>query len=519
MRARTDRGPAATGPRVENHNDASIVSALIVSDDGSPMKDARSIRSVPSGSVPGAQDVRPSAFQWYGAVSIGVLLVVVALIALLLGREQGPEVKPLVPLAAGIWSLANLLTAFLLLAQFYVNGRRFFGFLAVAYGLPGLLTWPYMAAFPGLFHASLSVGDAQTSIYLWSVWHCTFPVLIICATINDSALGRIVSRKAIKLATAVFAMTPPTLAAAIATLVIEGRNALPHLVVNGHSQLLYRATFMPLVVVLDAIACIVLLIPSRLTPLKVCLALAVFSASLDASLNLTSNQYSYAWDASKLITVVTSSVVLIMMLCDIAGLYHRLAGIANTDVLTSLQNRRALEEYLELVFHKASRMRSRLSIVVIDIDHFKNYNSSFGHPGGDECLRAVARAIAECVTRPLDMVARFGGEEFVIVLPDTPLMGVLALTERIRSVVENLEIFHDGKALGLVTVSIGVGYCSDVSTIDEEALFKAADRGLYGAKAAGRNRVLLGSTEPVTLENGLLAVPSADDLGVAPKLR
>ncbi|MBD5654826.1 MAG: GGDEF domain-containing protein [Candidatus Eremiobacteraeota bacterium] len=466
-------------------------------------------------SAPGAEDVRPTPFQWYGALSIGVLLVVVAFIAVLFGSEQGPEVKPLVPLAAGIWSLANLLTAFLLLAQFYVNGRPFFGLLAVAYGITGLLTWPYIATFPGVFHPAFSVGDGQPSIYFWSIWHAAFPVLIVIGTISDSAQGRIVSRKAIEIATAIFVVAPTVVCAAIAILTYGNRNALPHLIVNGHFQSLYRATFMPSVVALDAIACIILLIPNRLTPLKVCLALAVFSASIDASLNLTSDANSYAWDTSKVVTVFTSSVVLVMMLCDIAGLYHRLARIANTDVLTSLKNRRALEEYVAFVFPKARRMRSRLSILVIDIDHFKNYNSSFGHSGGDECLRGVARAIAGCVTRPLDMVARFGGEEFVVVFPDTPLMGTLSLAERIRSVVEHLEISHAGKALGPVTVSIGVGYAADVGTIDQETLFKAADHALYEAKAAGRNRVQLGSTEPATsLESGLLAVPSAADLGI-----
>ena len=242
----------------------------------------------------------------------------------------------------------------------------------------------------------------------------------------------------------------------------------------------------------------------------------MFSAALDASLNLTSNRYSYAWDVSKLITVCTSSVVLIMMLCDIAGLYHRIARIANIDVLTSLQNRRALEDYIAFVFGNARRERGSLCLLVIDIDHFKKYNSLFGHSRGDECLRGVARAIAACVTRPLDMVARFGGEEFVIVLPDTPLDGALTLAERIRLVVEKLEVSHDGKALGPVTVSIGIGYAVDGSTTDEQALFDAADRGLYNAKGAGRNRVLLGSSEPAdSVEGGLLVVPSAAVLGLA----
>ena len=237
-------------------------------DDGPVMKNVRANSGVPLQPAAGAEDVRPTSFQWYGAVTIAVLLVVVALTAVIFGREQGPEVKPLVPLAAGIWSLADLLTAFLLLAQFYVNGRRFFGILAVAYGLTGLLTWPFVAAFPGLFQAALTIGDGQTSIYLWSIWHCTFPILIICATLSDSSVGRIASRKAIQVATGVFAVVPAIVSITIAALVFTNRHALPLLIVDGHFHPLYRAIFIPSVVTLEAIACIVLLRPRRLTPLK-----------------------------------------------------------------------------------------------------------------------------------------------------------------------------------------------------------------------------------------------------------
>ena len=168
-----------------------------------------------------------------------MLLVVIAVIAAFFGRQQGPEVKPLVPLAAGIWSLADLLTAFLLLAHFYVNGRRFFGLLAAAYGFTGLLAWPYLATFPGIFQASSTLADGQTSIYLWSIWHYTVPALVICGTLYDSALGRVVSRRAITMGTTIFAISPTVASAAVATLVFTNRHVLPALVVNGHFRPLF----------------------------------------------------------------------------------------------------------------------------------------------------------------------------------------------------------------------------------------------------------------------------------------
>jgi diguanylate cyclase (GGDEF)-like protein len=473
------------------------------------VRDGRSNVPAAAASTLGAENVAATSFQCYGALAVGLTLVFVALIAVLFGRGPGPVVKPLVPLAAGIWSLADLLTAFLLLAQFYVNGRRFLGLLAVAYAITGLIAWPYLCAFPGLFQTRApTVADEQISIWLWSIWHCAFPVLIIIANTVDAALGRVVSRREIRATTGMFASVPIVIVAATATVIILGRHALPHLVVAGHFDPGYRAIFLPAVIGLNGLACIVLLRPRRLTSLNVCLALAVFSALLDASLNLTSNAYSYAWDASKVITVFTSGVVLFMMLFDIAGIYGRLERVANVDVLTSVANRRAFDQRMNDAFLGARRTGSSLSLLVIDIDFFKRYNDSFGHSGGDECLRGVAKAIAECVTRPLDFVARFGGEEFVVVLPDTPLHGVLTLAERIRSIVAELDVVQEGKALGRVTVSIGVSDVRDAGRV--------ADRALYEAKRGGRNRVVLGRTDIAsTPGNELLAVPNAADLGFA----
>ena len=111
-------------------------------------------------------------------------------------------------------------------------------------------------------------------------------------------------------------------------------------------------------------------------------------------------------------------------------------------------------------------------------------------------MRWVARALVACATRPSDLVARYGGEEFAIVLPDTPLHGALVIAERIRSVVERLEIVHGTQAIGHVTVSIGICFTTDAQKVAAGTLFETADRALYDAKEAGRNRVVLGTNEP-----------------------
>jgi diguanylate cyclase (GGDEF)-like protein len=202
----------------------------------------------------------------------------------------------------------------------------------------------------------------------------------------------------------------------------------------------------------------------------------------------------------KLITVFSSTVVLGMILCDIVGLYERLARVARIDVLTSLHNRRAYEEYLEIVYYNACRLRSSLGLLVIDIDHFKRYNDLHGHLGGDACLRSVAKVLAGCATRPLDLVARYGGEEFVVVLPDTALEGALHVAECIRSVIEGLDVSQGTKSLGRVTVSVGIGYAADARSVEAAGLFEAADRALYEAKDTGRNCIVVAELDGVVRE-------------------
>ena len=165
-----------------------------------------------------------------------------------------------------------------------------------------------------------------------------------------------------------------------------------------------------------------------------------------------------------------------------------LNNLATTDGLTSLTNRRAFMERLEVEWKSAIRYGLPLSIALLDVDHFKQFNDTFGHQAGDAVLVEVGRALAECA-RDTDLPARYGGEEFVVILPHTDSTGAVAIAERIREAVEAID--------GLprtVTASCGVASLS-VSMMSPEALIEAADRALYQSKHAGRNRVTLASAD------------------------
>ena len=168
----------------------------------------------------------------------------------------------------------------------------------------------------------------------------------------------------------------------------------------------------------------------------------------------------------------------------------RLSELARYDGLTALANRRYFDEMLDKAFAQSLRSGEALSLVMIDVDHFKRYNDLYGHPQGDDCLQKVAKAVQSAGRRPRDFVARYGGEEMAMILPDTDLQGAAVVATAARSAVAELGIAHAGSSIGHVSVSIGVAlYIPSRNTQGPAELLKAADGALYKAKAMGRNVV------------------------------
>ncbi|NQV54659.1 MAG: diguanylate cyclase [Rhodospirillales bacterium] len=169
----------------------------------------------------------------------------------------------------------------------------------------------------------------------------------------------------------------------------------------------------------------------------------------------------------------------------------QLSNMSMIDGLTGIANRRRFDDFLDQEIRRAARNDYTVSLLMLDIDNFKNYNDTHGHQAGDDCLKMVAAEIQNHSRRPSDLVARFGGEEFAVILPDTALEPAMDLAEKIRSGISALGIQHaSGEAANHVTISIGVAALDGKSVIDVTTLIAAADKALFGAKNAGRNRVL-----------------------------
>lgn len=170
--------------------------------------------------------------------------------------------------------------------------------------------------------------------------------------------------------------------------------------------------------------------------------------------------------------------------------HDMLKELTTFDAVTGIKNRQYFDEAYDVEWKRAARQRYPISLLLLDLDHFKSVNDTYGHIAGDECLHTIANGIAAKLKRPADILARYGGEEFVIILPHTYNSNAYLLAEQIRNHIEALPIVADGNELQ-ITISIGVATITPRQDNDRKELIAAADGALYEAKGLGRNRVCI----------------------------
>ncbi|HEY9762995.1 MAG TPA: diguanylate cyclase [Trichocoleus sp.] len=181
---------------------------------------------------------------------------------------------------------------------------------------------------------------------------------------------------------------------------------------------------------------------------------------------------------------------------DLTEANEQLKKMAFLDGLTQVANRRRFEQYLQQEWRRLTREQAPLSLIMCDIDYFKNFNDVYGHQAGDSCLRRVARALSRTIKRPADLVARYGGEEFAVILPGTDLAGAEKVAEDIRIAVRSRRIPHAGSQVeSFVTLSLGVASCVPTTASFPETLIHRADTALYQAKKEGRDQVAIAEAD------------------------
>ena len=207
--------------------------------------------------------------------------------------------------------------------------------------------------------------------------------------------------------------------------------------------------------------------------------------------NIPGEKY-LSFDAGPIYNECGDIVAVVETISDLTELKNtqiQLEKLATFDGLTGIANRRHFDDQLNSIWLNAQRYKQPLSLLMIDVDYFKQYNDTYGHQEGDDCLVNVANCIDKELKRSLDMAFRYGGEEFAVLLPDTNRTGAYYMAEKIREAISEMALEHTGSQVSaLVTVSIGIGTLCPEPGLNSDKLVLGADEALYLAKAEGRNR-------------------------------
>ena len=437
------------------------------------------------------------------ALAIALLLAVAAGVAWPHAPQPLPVFPTFLPIFLTLAASANLFIGLLLAVQFRATGAIPLALLSMAYSTTAILIVAQSLALPGLFAPNGLFGAKPlTSVWIWAAWHALFPLLVCAYAIGRrNPNWRVEPRRAY--AIAVFALG---LALGIAVAAFAYRAAHPFVLHSAD----YRAG-VPVawwtIFVIDTVSLAVVVGSTRArNVLDLWLCVALLSIVCDTALTLAGGvRFTEGWYVARVYAIVTSVAIAIVFMADFATLYTRFARLATIDALTGIGNRRTFDERLDEALRSAAREAKPLSLLMIDVDHFKRYNDTYGHFAGDETLRRVADAVRIAAERPHDAVMRYGGEEFAVILPDTDTSGAQTVADRVRLEVARKNIPHRSSNVGPhVTVSVG-GTTLWGGLADARAVIERADAALYLAKEEGRDRAVIG--DEWSLDIGEIVAP------------
>lgn len=430
----------------------------------------------------------------------GLAVGAVSLLGLAITAPFARVQLPAAPLFIGLYqstlAVCDLITMVLLLGQFTMLHLRGLLVLANGYLFTASIAILHGLTFPGLFATDGLLGAGpQTTAWLYMAWHAGFPLAVIFYSLSSpSNRMPVPPRRAMLWA----ALATLLMVALLAVLTTRFHSVLPAVMTGNRYTNSYLAV-VATVWALSAGAFVVLWRKKPRTVLDVWLLVVLFAWNVDIALSAAINggRFDLGFYAGRIYGLVASSLVLVVLLLETTALYAvlaltnaRLRDLANRDGLTGMFNRRYFDERLDTEMMRARRERHALSLLLIDVDHFKQYNDRYGHLQGDECLRTVAASIEAAVRRPADFAARYGGEEFAVLLPNTGRAGAVEVAELIREQLRLAAVPHQGSAASCVTVSIGVGTIKVGEEASGEQLIAVSDQALYRAKDTGRNAVV-----------------------------
>ncbi|HEV8689591.1 MAG TPA: sensor domain-containing diguanylate cyclase [Ideonella sp.] len=415
-------------------------------------------------------------------------------------QVQLPKVWAFIPAYESALIVNDLVTAALLAGQFMIGRTQALRVLLCGYLFTGLMASAHLLSFPALFApAGLLGGDTQTTAWLYMFWHAGFPLVVLAYTRWPGEVARDHgTRRALGAGMAAAA------AAALALVLLtttEARRLLPA-IMDGNRYTPAMIGVVSVVWLLSLVALVELW--RRRSPsvldwwLRVVMCAWLCDIALSAVFN--AGRFDLGFYAGRVYGLLAASFVLIVLLVENGWLYARLLDTASelqrlmsANALTGIANRRAFDEALEREWRRAQRGRAPLALLMVDVDHFKQFNDFYGHVAGDDCLRQLATVLARMAQRAGEMAARYGGEEFVVLLPGIDADEAARMAQRICQAVTQLDIAHaQSPTAQRVTVSIGAAcVCPGVereALANPTSLIQRADAALYAAKLEGRNR-------------------------------
>jgi len=470
--------------------------------------------SAPTPVTPSLTSVATTPLHRRSAAALALALTLTAGLTLPVAHTPGPSSPAFLPAWALLAAAAAALTAYLFYGQFRGTRQPALAVLAGTYLYSSLTIVAYLLTFPHVFAAGGLFGAGpQTAIWLWVCWHGGFPLGLLVYVGVERRYGHApLSAWAAGVATTLLWLGIPALALIVALGAVAGQRLLPVLIQGTH----YTALFSLASVVglltwgLCAVAGVALLLATRgRTMAQLWLSLAALACGLDVALTIVAgSRYSVGWYMARVNSLIEASVVLCALLYEINALYARLAQqertaqtmnqqliavnatldkLAREDPLTGVPNRRMILEMVTTELARYRRSGAGFTLLMVDIDNFKLINDGHGHLAGDHVLRTVAQTLRRAI-RGSDLIGRYGGEEFLILLAQTNEAGAMCATDHVLGAVRREGVEIAGRRVP-VTVSMGTAVVQpDDQTID--AVVQRADAALYEAKRAGKDRVM-----------------------------
>ena len=432
------------------------------------------------------------------------MLILAAVLVLPHASQPAPRVPLLVPVFSSAQATLNAIIAYLVLLQFHMERNDPDALISIAFAYSSLLTLVLLVSLPGVLTSDDHFARLAPALgWLWVAKLAGHALLILLAMLLWRKWpARMAARGQIHGQVALVAFVPVLLAGCACALVNGLASNLP-LLQDGQGSYASLARGWPGLFILACWACALLsvLLVTRLRRSFDCwLAFSCLAYLLYLTVNFSSAlRFTAGWYLSRLFELTASATLLGALLFEVLRmqrqlktLYQSAYQISIRDGLTGLYSRRYFDTALAHEQQQMAHTRRPLSLLMIDIDFFKRYNDTYGHPAGDDCLRQVAACLQDSA-RSSDIVARYGGEEFAVILPDTDANEARQAAERLRNAIMARGIpaaSPAGRERLVVTVSIGLG-CrrSDPQAAGETTLIDEADHALYDAKRQGRNRV------------------------------